>query len=302
MSKKFVAISLAIIAVLGSLWTFYASNMFFGDVSNIKAGFMKTTMFVSFPGLLLGAMIVASTLFIVRLYKRPNNKKALCKLYLILAAVLAFLGIVFAVLGGVINYRGNFVKYPFPGYLIIMIIIHVLVLAASIFLFVKYVRKMPEDAEKFKGGVKHVFHTLGLYLLVALAFNRFGAFLLMPVYVQWSTLYMTFVYFLFLLIPMALLVIKVLGILEFKKSLLIPVIVVAALNVVLFAVTALIGLNDSAFISAVSAAAPLERLGAMPMEILIHFVSYLGVSIYYVIKEIKNRKANSSSEEAKPQE
>ena len=302
MSKKFVAISLAIIAVLGSLWTFYASNMFFGDISNIQAGFMKTTMFASLPGLFLGAMIVASTLFIVRLYKRPNNKKTLCKLYLIIAAVLAFLGIVFAVLGGVINYRGNFVKYPFPGYLIIMLVIHVLVLAASIFLFVKYVRKMPEDAEKFKGGVKHVFHTLGLYLLVALAFNRFGAFLLMPVYVQWSTLYMTFVYFLFLLIPMALLVIKVLGILEFKKSLLIPVIVVAALNVILFAVTAAIGVNDSAFISAVSAAAPLERLGSMPMEILIHFVSYLGVSIYYVIKEIKSKKANSSLEEVKPQE
>ena len=289
MSKKFVAISLAIIAVLGSLWTFYASNMFFGDISNIQAGFMKTTMFASLPGLFLGAMIVASTLFIVRLYKRPNNKKALCKLYLIIAAVLAFLGIVFAVLGGVINYRGNFVKYPFPGYLIIMLVIHVLVLAASIFLFVKYVRKMPEDAEKFKGGVKHVFHTLGLYLLVALAFNRFGAFLLMPVYVQWSSFYMTFVYFLFLLIPMALLVIKVLGILDYKP-LLIPVIVVAALNIVLFAVTALIGVNDSAFVSAVSAAAPLERLGSMPMEILIHFATNLGVSIYYIVKEAKNRK------------
>ena len=76
----------------------------------------------------------------------------------------------------------------------------------------------------------------------------------------------------------------------------------AALNVVLFAITAAIGVNDSAFVSAVSAAAPLERLGSMPMEILIHFVSYLGVSIYYVIKEIKNRKANSSLKEVKPQE
>ena len=148
---------------------------------------------------------------------------------------------------------------------------------------------MPEDTEKFKVNVKHVFHTLGLYLLIALAFNRFGAFLLMPVYVQWSSFYMTFVYFLFLLIPMALLVIKVLGILDYKP-LLIPVIVVAALNIVLFAVTALIGVNDSAFVSAVSAAAPLERLGSMPMEILIHFATNLGVSIYYIVKEAKNRK------------
>ena len=55
MSKKFAVISLAILAVIGSIWTFYASNMFFGDVSNFGAGFMKTTLFVTLPGLLLGA-------------------------------------------------------------------------------------------------------------------------------------------------------------------------------------------------------------------------------------------------------
>ena len=150
---------------------------------------------------------------------------------------------------------------------------------------------MPEDEEKFQVKPLHVLHTFGLYLLIALAFNRFGAFLLMPVYVQWSTLYMTFVYFLFLLVPMALLVIKVLKILEIGKSYFIPVIAVAACNIVLFAITAIIGINDSAFISAVSAAAPLERLGSMPMEILIHFVTYLGVSAYYIVVEIKAKKA-----------
>ena len=66
---------------------------------------------------------------------------------------------------------------------------------------------------------------------------------------------------------------------------------VAALNIVLFAITMIIGANDSAFVSAVSAAAPLERLGSMPMEILIHFVAYLGVSIYYVILEVRANKA-----------
>ena len=288
MSKKFVMISLALIAVFGSLLTFYASNLFFSDVSNFGSG--SPTLFVTFPAMLLGAMLIAATLFIVRLYNRPENRKALSKLYLIIAAVLAFLGVVFAVLGGVVNYRGNFVSYPFPGYLIIMLVIHVLALAASIFAFIKYVKPMPEDAEKFKGGVKHVFHTIGLFLLIALAFNRFGAFLLMPIYVQWSSFYMTFVYYLFLLIPMALLVIKVLGILGYKP-LFVPTVVVAALAVVLFAITALIGINDSAFISAVSAAAPLERLGSMPMEILIHFCAYLGVSIYYIIKEVKAKKA-----------
>ena len=288
MSKKFIMISLALIAIFGSLLTFYASNLFFSDVANFGSG--SPTLFVTFPALLLGAMFVTAALFIVRFYQRPNSRKVLSRNYLFIAIALACFGVIFAVLGGVINYRGNFLSYPFPGYLIIMIVLNVLIIAGAALTLFKVVLKMPDDTEKYKVKPLHVLHTLGLFLLISLAFNRFGAFLLMPVYVQWSSLYMTFVYYLFLLIPMALLVIKVLGILDYKP-LFIPTVVVAALAVILFAVTAIIGINDSAFISAVSAAAPLERLGSMPMEILIHFVTYLGVSIYYIIKELKAKKA-----------
>ena len=288
MSKKFVMISLALIAIFSSLLTFYASNLFFSDVANFGSG--SPTLFVTFPALLLGAMFVAAALFIVRFYQRPNSRKVLSRNYLFIAIALACFAVIFAVLGGVINYRGNFLSYPFPGYLIIMIVLNVLIIAGAAITLFKVVLKMPDDTEKYKVKPLHVLHTLGLFLLISLAFNRFGAFLLMPVYVQWSSLYMTFVYYLFLLIPMALLVIKVLGILDYKP-LFVPTVVVAALAVILFAVTAIIGINDSAFISAVSAAAPLERLGSMPMEILIHFVTYLGVSIYYIIKELKAKKA-----------
>lgn len=288
MSKKFVMISLALIAIFGSLLTFYASNLFFSDVANFGSG--SPTLFVTFPALLLGAMFVAAALFIVRFYQRPNSRKVLSRNYLFIAIALACFAVIFAVLGGIINYRGNFLSYPFPGYLIIMIVLNVLIIVGAAITLFKVVLKMPDDTEKYKVKPLHVLHTLGLFLLISLAFNRFGAFLLMPVYVQWSSLYMTFVYYLFLLIPTALLVIKVLGILDYKP-LFIPTVVVAALAVILFAVTAIIGVNDSAFISAVSAAAPLERLGSMPMEILIHFVTYLGVSIYYIIKELKAKKA-----------
>ena len=288
MSKKFVMISLALIAIFGSLLTFYASNLFFSDVANFGSG--SPTLFVTFPALLLGAMFVAAALFIVRFYQRPNSRKVLSRNYLFIAIALACFAVIFAVLGGIINYRGNFLSYPFSGYLIITIVLNVLIIAGAAITLFKVVLKMPDDTEKYKVKPLHVLHTLGLFLLISLAFNRFGAFLLMPVYVQWSSLYMTFVYYLFLLIPMALLVIKVLGILDYKP-LFIPTVVVAALAVILFAVTAIIGINDSAFISAVSAAAPLERLGSMPMEILIHFVTYLGVSIYYIIKELKAKKA-----------
>ncbi len=283
MSKKFAIIFLAILAVIGSIWTFYASNMFFGDVSNFGAGFMRTTLFVTLPGLLLGAMMVTAALFIVRFYLRPNSRKILCRNYLFIAIALGAFGVIFTILGAVLNMHSFIKPYPFPGYLIIMLVLHILVIAGAAVVLFKIVLKMPDDAEQFKVKPLHVLHTLGLFLLIALAFNRFGAFLLAPVYVQWSTLYKTFVYYLFLLIPMALLVIKVLKLLEISDKLFIPAIAVAAVNVVLFALIVILGANDAAFISAVSAAAPLERLGSMPMELFIHVAAYLGVSIYYVI-------------------
>ena len=290
MSKKFLVISLAIIAVIGSIWTFYASNMFFSDVSNFGAGFMNTTLFVSLTGMLLGAMMAAAPLFIVRFYQRPNSRKVLCRNYLFIAIALAAFGLIFAVLGGVINYRGNFVKYPFPGYLIIMIVLHLAVLVGSAVVLFKKVLKMPEDTEKYKVTVKHVFHTLGLYLLIALAFNRFGAFLLMPVYCQFSTLYKTFVYYLFLLVPMVILAIKLMRILEIGKNRFLMSLITLIVTTALMVAILLLGKSDSSFISAVSAAAPLERLGSMPMELFIHFFSYFGVLLYYVIIE-KLKKA-----------
>ena len=289
MSKKFVIISLAILAVIGSIWTFYASNMFFGDVSNFGAGFMKTTLFVTLPGLLLGALLVTAALFIVRFYLRPNSRKVLARNYLFVAIALGCFGLLFTVLGGVLNLHSFIKPYPFAGYLIVMLVLNVLIIAGSAVVLFKIVLKMPEDTEKYKVSVKHVFHTLGLFLLIALAFNRFGAFLLAPVYVQWSTLYKTFVYYLFLLIPMALLVVKVLKLLEIRKHFLIPVVVIGVLNAGLMIAILLLGGSDAAFVSAVSAAAPLERLGSMPMELFIHFFAYFGVSTYYIIVEFINR-------------
>ena len=289
MSKKFVVISLAILAIIGSIWTFYASNMFFGDVSNFGAGFMKTTLFVTLPGLLLGALLVTACLFIIRFYLRPTSRKILARNYLFIAIALGAFGLLFTVLGGVLNLHSIIKPYPFAGYLIIMLVLNVLIIAGSAVVLFKIVLKTPDDTEKYKVSVKHVFHTLGLFLLIALAFNRFGAFLLAPVYVQWSTLYKTFTYYLFLLIPMALLVIKVLKLLEIRKYFLIPVVVVAVLNCGLMIAILLLGASDPAFVSAVSAAAPLERLGSMPMELFIHFFTYFGVSTYYIIVEAVNK-------------
>ena len=293
MSKKFSLIALAIIAVLGSLVAFAASNLFFTDVPYFGPNIMDTALFASFTALLFGAHFVMGPMYIVRSYLKPNIRKRMSKTYLKTTIVLAGLGFVFAILAGVINYKGNFLApYPFPGFIIVMMVAHLLVLGGAIFALVKPVKALPEDTEQFKVGAKHVFFSMGWFLFVALAFNRFGAFLTMPMYVELRNFHLTFLFYLFLLVPMAILVKKVFDVYEVKFNKFVYVIVLFAINLVLFVAVAIIGMNDTTFVSSLSPAMPLERLAAKPVEIIIHFASQFGILLAWLIREIKAKKAN----------
>lgn len=293
MSKKFSLIALAIIAILGSLMAFVASNLFFTDVPYFGPHIMDTAIFTSFSVLLFGAYFVMGAIYIVRSYLKPNLRKRMSKTYLKTTMVLAGLGLIFAILSGVITYKGNLLApYPFPGFLILMLVGHTLVLGGAIFAFLKPVKALPEDTEQFKVGAKHVFFTMGWFLFIALAFNRFGAFLTMPLYVGLRNFHLTFLFYLFLLVPMAILVKKVFDVYELKLNRFIYVIVVFAINLVLFLAVAIIGMNNTTFVSSLSPAMPLERLAAKPVEIIIHFASQFGILLAWLIREIKAKKAN----------
>ena len=293
MSKKFSLIALAIIAVLGSLMAFAASNLFFTDVPYFGPHIMDTAIFSSFTALFFGAYFVMGAMYIVRTYLKPNIRKKMTRTYLITTAVLALLGLIFAILAGVVNYKGNFLTpYPFPGFIIIMMVVHFLVLSGAIALLVITLTRMPADTEQFKVGAKHVFFTMGWFLFTALAFNRFGAFLTMPLYVELRNFHLTFLFYLFLLVPMAILVKKVFDVYEIKLNRFIYVIVVFAINLVLFLAVAIIGMNNTTFVSSLSPAMPLERLAAKPVEIIIHFASQFGILLAWLIREIKAKKAN----------
>lgn len=293
MSKKFSLIALVIIAVLGSLMAFAASNLFFTDVPYFGPNIMDTAIFASFTALLFGAYFVIAPMYIVRSYLKPNIRKKMTRTYLITTAVLALFGLIFAILAGVVNYKGNFLTpYPFPGFIIIMMVVHFLVLGGAIALLVITLTRMPADTEQFKVGAKHVFFSMGWFLFVALAFNRFGAFLTMPMYVELRNFHLTFLFYLFLLVPMAILVKKVFDVYEVKFNKFVYVIVLFAINLVLFVAVAIIGMNDTTFVSSLSPAMPLERLAAKPVEIIIHFASQFGILLAWLIREIKAKKAN----------
>lgn len=289
MSKKIATIVLIILAVVGSLFTALGSNMFFSDIANIEAGL--SGILATLPALLFAALFPTAFLFVTRVYLRPKNIRSLLRLYSIIALVLAFLSFVMCLVSG-FAYYGTFVApYPFPGYLIIFMVLDVLVLALGGFGLFKSFR-LPKEEEKFKVRVGHVFRTLGWFLFICLVLNRLGMFLASPIYIQWRTFYMTFPFYLFLLVPVLVGTLKMLVLLEFinnKKVIVIASASVLAVTVILFTTVALIGVNETAFISGVSPAMPLERLASKPVELPIHLAGSLAVGIILLVQALKKK-------------
>ena len=291
MSRKLSLAALVAIALLGSLFAILGANMFFSDIGNMSAagpkGFITT-----FPALMFAALFPVCFLYVLRYYLRPKTFKRLTRLYVIITMALSFVGFMCSILSGVLVY-GSFVKpYPFPGYLIIFMVLYALILCGGAFALVR-LHKLPEDEERFKVDVKHVFKTIGWFLFICLAIERLGLFVASPVYIYWRNFYMTFPFYIFLLVPAFLGTIKVLDILGYleKPNLkLILSIAGIACTVVLFVAIAIPGILNTAYVSSVSTAMPLERLASKPLEILIHLLSNLAVGIILLVQALKARK------------
>lgn len=291
MSKKITIYALIVITLLGSLIATLSVNMFFNDVVNLGAGLTNGTILVSIPADTITCMLAIMALYVIRLYKRPGTFKKLTSTYLIIIAALGAIGMISSILAGALDYGALNSQYPFKGYLIIFMILNALALLCSCFAFFMLSKK-ENDEEIFKVNVLHCFTTAGWFLFILLMFNRTGMLISMPLYVYLRTLYMTFPFYVYLLMPLFLAVIKVLNILGIlsKKTSLILSIVALALNVVLFAVIVILAISDTAFISSVSAAMPLERIASKPFEIIIHFLSYTGVAVVLLLKSLKKEE------------
>ncbi len=91
--RQWIILSLAVFTVLGSLFTVLASNMFFGDIINISAGFARATLFVTLPAVAVAMTFAIGILFFIRIYKHRDCFKRIAKLYMIIIIVLNAIGV-----------------------------------------------------------------------------------------------------------------------------------------------------------------------------------------------------------------
>ena len=291
--KKITLILLIILTLIGSLFVLLATNMLMDDLFNKAVGFRSMTIFVTLPAMSIGILFILTILYLIRIYKHPNSIKRITKLYLIIALISSIFGIIGSILGGSIVYDTFVGRNPFPGYLIIFLILNALILVGSINGLFLINKKIKDDKERIKINFLYVIKTIGWVLFIGLTLDKLGLFLSMPIYVYLKNLYITFPTYLYLLLPLFLGVIIVLfdlGILDRKKTFILGIISLG-INLILFNYTLIWGLIDTNFISSISQIYPIDRMTAMSIEFIIHFLAFSGVSAaILVISRPKNNK------------
>lgn len=292
MKKKYLVISLIALVVVGALFTALSSNMLFDDLFNKDVKFANATLFVSIPAVTFTLLFVLGIFYVLRCYQHKDCVKRLSRHYLIMAAISGLIGAIFAVVGNLKVYGTLFGRHPFPGYTIIFLILNLAMLGGAIFGLLK-LKGMKDDEGRIKVRVGYVFKTIGWFLFICLMLNRLGMFLAAPIYLYWRNFYATFPFYLYLLFPVCLGVLVAMHKLELwkREKLVYMGLVMLGVNACFFTYITLIGINNTAFVSSLSQAMPLERMASKPLEILIHFLSYAGVSAAILVENKKPKEA-----------
>ena len=299
MSRKHYFITLIIVSLFTAFLVAYAANLLFNDIGNIGVGMSNSTFLVSLPAASIAAIFVALLFYFVRVYQRPKTFKAITKFYLILILVLGGLAFLTSLLSGLIVYHSFVKPYPFPGSLIISMVVGLLFVGGAVtgLIFLKKVQK--EDEETFKIKASYVFKTIGWAIFVGLAFYRLGLLIMSPMFIYWRNFYLTFPLYILLLVPFLLLVTRFLQILNLisDRRVFVSSIIIGALGIMLTIYTVFVGSMNTGFISALSQVMPLERLASMPIQLILHFAICVAVALVMAIPAIKRLKASKNVEQ-----
>ena len=290
--KQMIILALAVATVLGALFTVLASNMFFSDIVNISAGFAHATLFVSLPAIAVSMTLTMVVLWVLRTYRHPDCFRRISKLYAIIAIALNGVGVLGCILSAIVVYGNFFSNQPFPGYLLIFLLLNLAIIGMCVFGLLK-LKTVKEDEGRIKINFLYVLKTIGWFLFIVMVFNRLGTLLGAPTYIYLRNLYKTFPFYILLLAPLGLgilVVLNILGLLK-KKQLIISTCAVLGCMLVLWIYTAVMGVNDTGFISSLSQAMPLERMASKPLEMLIQLLSYLGVGAALLVPAFRSKEA-----------
>ena len=296
MSRKRTILQLACLCIIGSLVCFYAINLILSDVANMFYMTLTKDFISSLPMFFIALDFVVLSILVMRQYMRPHYRKAQGRFYCLLVMIISVLGVVSSVLTGTMVYHSFTVPYPFPGAVLICLFWHVAAFAAA-FAGRRKFAALPDDPKKRKFSVSYTVYTVILFILTFYSYNRFGAFLWMPVYVQLRTLSLTFTFYLSLLLPLLLWGFMCIYVFKFHvgrpKLGFIYVSIVMVLNIIMAYVVLKIGMSNTQFVSAVSPALAIERLLTKPVDTIVHFALTFLIGLYCWFFALRKMRTNN---------
>ncbi len=289
-------IAFVIYLLLASFLVFYGLNCFFTNVVNYENNLNFPFIFATLPWLLLVIELTASLIFFARLLRMDNSYRSRhIKVYSVQFFIYSALGVIFSIVGMIIH-KNILFDNPFPGVLLILTIVHLLICGASVFAYfhIKH-NPLSENEERFTYKASYGFKTAGLALFTFFALNRFGAFMQSFFYMEYAHFFFTILFYLSLISPLLMLIAFTnpsLGIKSEKNYFKQEVIVwcsFLAYNLITGLYVIITGLTNPLLISLVSAAMPLERLITFPIDAIflygLNIIFPIGRLIYLFNKE-----------------
>lgn len=287
-----------ILCVTGSFICFYATNLILSDVANMFYMYITKDVISSLPFFLAAVEFVIASICVLHLGLFSNEQKHILKLNAPAIAALSFIGLICSVFSGIAIYGSFTSPYPFPGATILSLLYHLLILGLAVFVFAEC-RDAESVDETVSKRIWYAVQYIFLAVFIYYAFDRFGAVLWAPVYVQLSTLHKTFFFYLSQLLPVFLLLHHCrfrLGLYKDtdRAGIVFPVVYLIA-DILLCVSVVTGGINDTQFVSAISPALGIERLLSKPVITIAHFtlvtLPVIASLTAALIKNAKEKKA-----------
>ncbi len=289
-------IAFVVYLLVASFLVFYGTNCFFTNVVNYENSLNFPFVFATFPWLFLAIEFATSLIFLVRLLRMDISYRSHhIKVYSIQFFVYSALGVIFAIVGMIIH-KNILFDNPFPGVLLILTIVHLLICGGAVFSYF-HLKKNPlcEKEERFSYTKSYGFKSALLGIFTFFALNRFGAFLQSFFYMEYAHFFFTILFYLSLISPLFMLIAFVNPSLEIKskdnyfKQEVIVWCSFLAYNLATGLYVIITGLTNPLLISLVSAAMPLERLITFPIDAImlygLNILFPIGRLIYLYRKE-----------------
>lgn len=300
MKKKTLSVLLILAVLVGSFITFFSINLFMSDLGNMFYGVHDAYIVGSFPIFFITLDFVMLIMMLARLLIHPERKKSILRLYTIFGLVNSALGLVTSILSGTIIYHSFFSKAIFPCHNLIMTIVHaslIILLIAALF----RIHDLENGEKAHRSFLKSILY--GLYSAACVGFllfamNKFGAVLWSPDYLYFRAFYMLWPLLISLCCLMAIAVYVFLhrmNLFKSKTQRLITLLVIFGVSLASAGAVAIIGKNNTLFVSSASPVLPIERLGGAAYNTIaqpiVEGVVCLAFIICDVVDMIKAKKA-----------